>query len=231
MWLREQSTQAGREPGEATNVLRWLLYGFLALPLVLVGLHTLVRVIRYFYKFPIPEFLAGAIDHPLRRRLQPAYETAVRHGIEPGMMVLEVGPGNGRFTIGAAQRVGPQGRVFAVDIEPKMITRVVSRAAAEGVDNIDARVADVYDLPFEDAQFDAIFMIAVIGEIPDPDRAIAEFYRVLAPDGVLAFSELVLDPDYPRARTLVRKAASAGFRLREQIGNVFYYTLLFEKAL
>jgi len=39
------------------------------------------------------------------------------------------------------------------------------------------------------------------------------------------------DPDYPRAGTLIRKATPAGFRLKEKVGNFFYYTLIFEKGL
>jgi ubiquinone/menaquinone biosynthesis C-methylase UbiE len=213
------------------KVLRRLLYIILGIPILFLILHTVVRIVRYFFKFPIPEFLAGAIDNPLRRRIQPPDETAARHGIQPGMRVLEVGPGNGRYTLATARQVGESGQVVTVDIEPKMIERVRARAEAEGVANVDARVADVYDLPFDEGSFDAAYMIAVIGEIPDPDRAMQEFQRVLKPGGTLAFSELLMDPDYPRASTLVRKASAAGFRLREKVGNLFYYTLVFEKAL
>lgn len=147
------------------------------------------------------------------------------------MTVLEVGPGSGTYTMGAARRVGAQGRLVTVDIEPKMIERVRRRAEAEGLENIEARVANVYDLPFEDGTFDVVYMIAVIGEIPEPQRAIQEFHRVLSPSGMLVFSELLLDPDYPLANALVRMAASAAFRLREKIGTFFYYTLQFEKDL
>jgi ubiquinone/menaquinone biosynthesis C-methylase UbiE len=210
-------------------VARRFLYVVLAVPIVLVLLHTVVRIIRHFYKFPMPEFMADLIDHPLRRKLQPPYETAVRHGLEPGMMVLEVGPGSGTYTVGAAQRVGEEGKLVTVDIEPKMIERAKRRAEAEGVDNIEARVADVYELPYEDETFDAIYMIAVIGEIPDPDRAMSEFYRVLSATGTLAFSELLTDPDYPLARTLVDWASRTGFRLKRKVGGFFYYTLIFEK--
>ena len=147
------------------------------------------------------------------------------------MTVLEVGPGSGTYTMGAARRVGVQGRLVTVDIEPKMIERVRRRAEAEGLENIEARVANVYDLPFEDGTFDVVYMIAVIGEIPEPQRAMQEFHRVLSPSGTLVFSELVLDPDYPLANTLVRLAASAGFRQRAKIGGSLYYTLIFEKDL
>lgn len=224
-----QQVEGQGDGRRAAPALRYASYVLLGLPLLAITLHTMVRIVRYFFKFPIPQFLANAIDNPLRRKFQPPYETAIRHGIEPGMRVLEVGPGNGTYTIGAARRVGDQGKVVAIDIEPKMIDRVQHRAATEGVANIEARVADVYDLPFQDCFFDAIYMIAVIGEIPDPDRAMAGFYRVLSPAGTLAFSELLMDPDYPRASTLIRKAAHAGFRLKEKVGNAFYYTLIFQK--
>ena len=201
----------------------------LAIPLILLTLHTIIRIVRHFYKFPMPEWMANAIDNPFRRKLQPPEETALRHGIKPGMRVLEVGPGNGTYTLGTARQIGPEGELVTIDIEPKMIERVHQRIAAEGVTNIEARVANVYELPFEDQSFDLIYMIAVINEIPDIPRALAEFHRVTKPTGTLVFSELFMDPDYPRAATLSRKVQASNFRLKEQIGNFFYYTLIFEK--
>jgi ubiquinone/menaquinone biosynthesis C-methylase UbiE len=206
-----------------------VFYICLSIPLLLVFLHTLVRIVRHIYKFPMPEFAANIIDNPFRRKIQPPDQTAIRHGIQPGMTVLDVGPGNGTYTLAAARRVGPEGKVIAIDIEPKMIARVERKIEAEGVTNIEARVADAYDLPFDDQSFDLIYMITVSGEIPDLPKALQEFHRVLTPSGTLVFSELFLDPDYPLPSTLIRKASSAGFRLKEKIGNFIYYTLIFEK--
>lgn len=204
-----------------------LLKTILLLPVILVAWHTLMRIIRRFYKFPIPQFLANLIDNPLRRRIQPPDATAIRHGIEPGMTVLDVGPGNGRYSIAAARRIGPAGCLHAIDIEPKMIERVQARAAAEGVTNIQPRVASAYELPYPAAFFDAIYMITVTGEIPDPVRAMREFRRVLKPSGTLAVSEILVDPDYPRSSTVTRWAAAAGLHPVKQIGSFFYYTLVF----
>jgi ubiquinone/menaquinone biosynthesis C-methylase UbiE len=209
------------------KVLVSLILGVLFIP---VGLHTIVRLIRYFYKFPMPEFLANLIDNPLRRKIQPPSEMPIRHGILPGMTVLEVGPGNGRYTIETARRVGNHGKVITIDIEPKMIERVQQRAEEGGIVNLEAKVANVYNLPFPDGMFDAIYMITVISEIPEPGRALQEFYRVLSPSGTLAFSELFTDPDYPLAQTLIRMGSKANFRLQKKSGNFFSYTLLFEKA-
>jgi ubiquinone/menaquinone biosynthesis C-methylase UbiE len=211
-------------------MFRFVIRVVVGLPILVIVLHTIIRIVRHFYKFPMPQFMANLIDNPMRRKIQPPDETPARHGIEPGMTVLEVGPGNGTYTVATARRVGDKGKVVTIDIEPKMIERVIRKAQTEGVDNIEAKVANVYDLSFDDSAFDAVYMIAVIGEIPEPDKAMKEFHRVLSPSGTLAFSEFLWDPDYPRAKTLIRKAASAGFRLRKKVGNVFYYTLIFERA-
>lgn len=189
----------------------------------------LVRIVRHFYKFPMPQFMANVIDNPLRRKVQPPDETAIRHGIEPGMAVLDIGPGNGTYTMAAAGRVGPSGKVIAVDIEPRMIERVQQNAAKAGLQNVEARLADVYNLPFDDETFDVITMITVLGEIPQPERALAECHRVLKPNGILADSELFLDPDYKKQSTLRREAEAAGFHHKETTGNFFVYAMQFSK--
>jgi ubiquinone/menaquinone biosynthesis C-methylase UbiE len=195
------------------TVLQTLVWIILGLPLLAVLVHTVVRIIRHFYIFPMPQFMANMIDNPLRRKIQPPGEMVLRHNIEPGMIVLEVGPGNGRYSVETARRVGQTGKVIAIDIEPKMIEHVAHRARVEGVANLKAKTANVYDLPFEDGVFDAIYMITVIGEIPELEKALKEFHRVLAPSGLLAFSELLTDPDYPLAGTLVRRVSEANFSL------------------
>ncbi len=208
-----------------------LLIGLSSRLLVLAIIwHTLVRVVRHFYKFPMPHQLANLIDNPLRRKIQPPGVMPMRHGIEPGMTVLEVGPGNGTYTIETASWVGDDGGVVAIDIEPAAIERVETRAQAEGFDNIQARLADVIGLPFEEDSFDAVYLMSVIGELPSPQLALMEFYRVLKPAGVIAFSELLVDPDYPLTRTVIALATDAGFRLKSQEGNFFSYTLVFEKV-
>ena len=212
-------------------MIKEILYIVLIIPIVLILLHTAVRIVRFFYKFPMPQFLANIIDNPLRRAIQPPRETAIRHGLKKGMKVLEVGPGNGRYTIAAAKVLGSDGRIVTIDIEKKMIDRVIKRAKQQNIMNVIAEVADVYKLPYEDLCFDIIYMIAVINEIPDQKSAFKEFYRVLKNDGLLVFSELLMDPDYPTAKSLIKKAHSNGFKVNEKIGNIFYYTLKFNKVL
>jgi len=142
----------------------------MTISLFIIILHTIIRIIGYFYKFPMPQFLANVIDNPLRRKIQPPDKTAIRHGIKLGMNVLEVGPGNGRYTVEAAKIVGPDGKVTAIDIEKKMIDRVNLRINKEKIKNVEAKVANIYKLPYKDNSFDLIYMIAVFNEIPDQKK-------------------------------------------------------------
>jgi ubiquinone/menaquinone biosynthesis C-methylase UbiE len=213
-------------------LIRWLPAIFLTVVGLLgffLVLHTMMRIIRQFYKFPMPEFAASLIDNPLRRKIQPPDELPLRHGVKPGMKVLEVGPGNGTYTIATAKALGASGKLITIDIEPKMVVRVQKRIQEEGIQNIEARVGDVFDLPFEDDSFDLIYMIAVIGEIPTPERALMEFHRVLKPGGILAFSELLMDPDYPLAQKLESLVKTAGFSLEGISGKFFSYSMRFVK--
>lgn len=211
-------------------LLRSLCYAVLIILLFFLAWMVGVRIVRHFYKFPIPSMLTELIDNPIRRRIQPPDLMAIQHGIEPGMKVLDVGPGSGRYTFAAARRAGARGRMVAIDIEPKIIDRLLQHARVERVESFEARVADVYALPFENREFDVITMIAVLGEIPTPERALRELHRVLAPSGRLAISELLFDPDYIPQRTLLRMAAGSGFRFERKIDKVFYYSMLFRKA-
>lgn len=207
-----------------------LLYFCVGLPLLAVLFLMMMKIVRRFFKAPMPEFMAEWIDNPWRRRIiQPPDKTAIRHGILPGMTVLDIGPGAGTYTIASARRVGDRGKVVAIDIEPKMVDRLQKKMAQEGVTNIEAQVADAHHIPYDDGTFDLIYMITVMGEIPSPDSALREFHRVLSPTGTVVFSELFPDPDYPRASTLIRWAMAAGFKLKKKSGNFFYYTLIFDK--
>ncbi len=199
---------------------------------VLVGLacwYIIVRVVRHFFRFPIPAFVARFINNPLRRRIQPPSTVVDWMDLREGMLALEIGPGPGTFTIEAAKRLGERGKLFAMDIEPKEILRLNKRIGREQVKNVETRVGSAYELPFPDGFFDRVFMVTVLGEIPDKRRALLEIKRVLKEDGLLAVGELLLDPDYPRSKTVIRWCEAQGFRLLGKHGRLLHYLLTFRK--
>jgi len=191
-------------------------------------LQIVMRLVRKIYPFPIPAAMIRLIDNPLRRRFFSAGKTLDLVGISPGMQVLELGPGSGFFTLEAARRVGPTGKLYSVDIEPQAIA--ILKQKTQDLTNVEARIGDAYELDFPDESLDLAFLVAVLGEIPDPVRALREIHRVLKADGVLSITEMLPDPDYPLRRTVVRWCREAGFKLAEKGGNFFYYTLNSRKA-
>jgi ubiquinone/menaquinone biosynthesis C-methylase UbiE len=152
-----------------------------------------------------------------------------RLGILSGDQVLELGPGPGAFTVDAAGRVGPEGHLTVVDIQPEMIAKVEKRLRATHVANAETHVASAYDLPLPDSSVDRAFLVTVLGEIADQSRALTELHRVIRPGGILSVTEEWSDPDYLFAGETIRRAKSAGFRLCARFGNFLVYTLNFKK--
>ena len=183
---------------------------------------------RLGHSSPCPATLSWLVDNSLRR----AYMRPVlgRIGIQPGERVLELGPGPGAFTVGAAERAGPEGRLIAVDIQPVMIARVDQRVQEAGVTNVETHVASAHCLPLGDGSVDRAFLITVLPEIPDRARALAELRRVLRPGGVLSITEEFYDPDYLFLTETVRLVEAAGFRLEERFGNWAVYTANFRRV-
>lgn len=101
-----------------------------------------------------------------------------------GARVLDVGAGNGNVAIEAARRGA---EVTAVDLSPVQVSRGMERTAREGVD-VEWVVADVERLPFVDGSFSHV--LSAFGAVfaPEPERAMAEMFRVRRPDGVLALT-------------------------------------------
>jgi len=195
-----------------------------------VFVEVVIRIIRRFVHFPIPAFIARVIDNPVRRKIQSPAKVVDWIGVRDGMYVLEVGPGSGTFTIEAAKRVGERGRVFAIDIQPTVISKLNSRLQRDRIANVTTKVASAYQLPSSNNTFDRAFMIAVLAEIPDKKKALLEIKRVLKDNGLLAIGEFLPDPDYPRRKTVIHWCEDAGFELVSGYGGVLHYVLIFKKS-
>jgi ubiquinone/menaquinone biosynthesis C-methylase UbiE len=104
----------------------------------------------------------------------------------PGGRVLDVGCGAGGALLPAAARVGPTGQAVGIDIAPGMVERTRAAAAEAGLEQVDAQVMDGAALEaFEDEHFDAVLAAFSLSALPDVERALAEWRRVLRPTGTL----------------------------------------------
>jgi ubiquinone/menaquinone biosynthesis C-methylase UbiE len=108
--------------------------------------------------------------------------------LKSGMKLLDCGCGPGTVTLGFAQIVAP-GSAVGTDIEPSQMVLATKTAAERSVANVRFEAANIYELPFEDSSFDAVFMSALIGNLREPTRGLREAYRVLKPGGVIGVKE------------------------------------------
>jgi ubiquinone/menaquinone biosynthesis C-methylase UbiE len=193
---------------------------------------VLAHIVRRFWNFPAPAFLGRLLDSNLRRWRQPPDKLIERSGIKKGMTVLDLGCGSGAFTTFVARAVGKQGKVYAVDIQPKMLKqleRKLARPENQDINNVELKQASAYKLPFKNEALDLVYMVTVLQEIPDRGKALREIKRVLKPGGILAVSELLPDPDYPLPSTTIKVCQHEGFVLEASLGNLWNYTVRFRK--
>lgn len=147
----------------------------------------------------------------------------------PGERVLEVGPGTGYYSLHVARRLAPDGHLVVLDLQPTMLDEVMRRADAAGIVNIDPIQGDAQGLPFPDGTFDAAFLVATLGEIPDQHRVLHELERVVKPGGRLVVGEGQPDPHHVRSDDLSKRAESAGLRFVTHRGGRLGYLARFER--
>jgi ubiquinone/menaquinone biosynthesis C-methylase UbiE len=199
------------------SVLEIALWWLGGLAVIAAGL----RVRSLWRPSAYPPWATRYLEGPVRRRFAGAEQTLRRSGLEPGMRVLEVGPGGGYLSESAVSILGKEGQLVCLDLQIEMLRKVRERIGARRAALVQASGSS---LPLQDSSFELVFLVTVLGEIPDKRAAMAEFARVLRPGGILAVTEAFPDPDYVRTPVLRGLATAAGFEVGDRRGNVACYT-------
>lgn len=192
------------------------------------------RIVRKLVHFPAPPWIGRFLDSPVRRFFQRPGTVIRRSGMKPGMKVLEIGCGSGAFTTYVAVLIGPEGEVYGLDTQQKMLDQLekkLKKPQWSGIKNINLVKAGAYSLPFTDNFFDLVYMITVLPEIPDQIRALKEIQRVVKPGGYISVSEFFPDPDYPLKSTTISRLLTAGFEIDNVDGIFWTYTVRGKKPL
>lgn len=151
--------------------------------------------------------------------------TATREGaffiphLTPTMQLLDCGCGPGTITVGLAQIV-TQGHVTGMDREAAELAQARRYADQQGVANVTFQLGNLYEIPFPDDTFDALFAHAVLQHLAEPARALQELRRVLKPGGLIGVREEDRDADiiYPCPPPLQETHAFL-MRLWQEIGG------------
>jgi ubiquinone/menaquinone biosynthesis C-methylase UbiE len=106
-------------------------------------------------------------------------------GLRSGMVFVDVGCGDGFFTTMAAQVVGPNGMVYAVDSDPSAIDRLNRKASDKRLTNVKAVAAEAEETVFCNECADIVFYSIVLHDFHDPAKVLLNAKQMLKPSGRL----------------------------------------------
>jgi protein-L-isoaspartate O-methyltransferase len=137
----------------------------------------------------------------------------------PGSSVLEAGCGVGAQTVTLARR-SPDARFTSVDVSAESVAEARRRVEEAGIGNVELRQADIFDLPFEPASFDHVFVCFVLEHLSRPVEALSLLGGLLRPGGTITVIEgdhgsAYFHPDSPAAHA----AIACQIRLQGQAGG------------
>jgi SAM-dependent methyltransferase len=132
---------------------------------------------------------AAWLERPEREREEEPSKAITALGIKPGQVVADVGAGSGYYTVRLAQQVGTSGKVFAVDIQPEMLTLLRQRVGRERLTQVEVSQAIETDPRLPQNQLDLILMVDVYHELARPQEMLRQLRTALKSDGRLVLIE------------------------------------------
>jgi ubiquinone/menaquinone biosynthesis C-methylase UbiE len=170
--------------------MRWKLVALLflaaAVDVVAQGTHPITgRQIASVMSHTGAEWL----DRAEREREEAPDRALDAIGVSTGQTVADIGAGSGYFSVRLARRVGPSGRVFAVDIQPEMIALIDARIAREHLTNVRTVLGGEDDPHLPDRAVDLVLMVDVYHELQRPQAMLQRIRQALSPGGRLVLLE------------------------------------------
>lgn len=175
------------------------------------------------------------LDRAERDREENTSKAVELLDVRPGMVVADFGAGSGYYTERLARKVGPSGKVLAVDIQPEMLEMLGSRIARLGLTNVELVRSTDDDPRLPAGTVDLILMVDVYHELSQPQLVLRRMKTALSPIGRIAILEYRKeDPAVPirfeHKMTVAEATAefsAEGYRLDRRVDSLPWQHLLF----
>jgi ubiquinone/menaquinone biosynthesis C-methylase UbiE len=132
---------------------------------------------------------AERFEHEGRAIYDNRYAILDELALQPGLSVADIGAGSGLFSRLIAQRVGPTGKVFAVDIAKNMVDYIAKTVKEQGITNLTAILGDLKSPRLAPASVDRVVIIDSYHHFEFPAEMLAEIKQALKPDGLFVLVE------------------------------------------
>ncbi len=119
--------------------------------------------------------------------------------LRPGEKVLDLGSGGGIDVLLSARRVGPNGFAYGLDMTDEMLELAERNRVQAAIENVQFLKGIIEDIPLPDNTVDVVISNCVINLSADKGRVLREAYRVLAPGGRFAVSDIVVCGQMPES--------------------------------
>jgi len=135
---------------------------------------------------------AGGADwltRPERETEEQPDEALKAIGIAKGSTVADIGAGSGYMTIRMARLVGPTGKVYANDIQPRMLELLGENLKKQKIGNVEPVLGEIDDPKLPPSSVDLVLLVDVYHEFSEPQKMLRHIREALKPDGRLVLLE------------------------------------------
>ena len=175
------------------------------------------------------------LNRPERIQEENPEEMLEQLKVQPGMTVCDMGCGDGYYTIELARRVGPTGKVIAVDIQPEMLQELSRRCEQNNLKNVVMILGLPHDPKLPEGKLDLILMVDVYHEFSNPIEMLDSMRKSLKKDGRIALVEfrgedpqVPIKPEHKMTKKQILKEYEANaFRLVDQYDRLPWQHLMF----
>ncbi len=175
------------------------------------------------------------LSRPERIQEENPQEMLEQLNLKDGLVVCDLGSGDGYHTVQMSPRVGPTGKVVAVDIQPQMLQALSRRLAEMKLENVDTVLGELWDPKLQEKSVDLVLMVDVYHEFSHPVQMLSALRKALKPNGLIALVEfraedptVLIRAEHKMTKAQILKEYTAnGFKVAKEYDRLPWQHLMF----